>query len=302
MEKYKIIVAGTGMIGAGLAANAILNGQEVTLYDVIPEEKIRVNIMNVMEILIEAEAATREAVDEKMRSVQICTDLNDALESGADMIQESVPERLDIKQSIYKTVQEKLGRDVIIASSTSMMFPSALSEGMLYPEQIVVGHPYNPSYLLPLIEVCGGETASEETVNKALDIYTAMGKAPVVCKKEVNGFIVNNISWQAFSGAAEAVKTGICTAEDVDKAIMFGPGMRMAVLGQLLTISLGIEGGLAKAPEKYGLPADDLYDLLGAGVDEEIANRKESQGRNIEDIIKWRDKAFAALLKIHEML
>lgn len=302
MEKYKIVVIGTGMIGAGLAANALIKDQDVTLYDVIPEEKILDNIRRIMDILTDAEAITKELADEKLKNVRICTSLEDALSNGADLIQEAVPERLELKQSTYRACQEIVGADAVIASSTSTMMPGMLSEGALYPEQIVSGHPYNPSYLLPLIEVCGGERASEEAVNKAVAVYKAIGKVPVICRKETQGFIVNNLSWQVMFGAADLVKNGICSVEDVDKAIMFGPGMRMAVLGQLLTISLGIPGGLAKAPEKYGVPADDLYDMLGAGVEEEILNRRPSQGNTVEDVIKWRDKAFAAILKIHEML
>ncbi len=301
MGKNRIIFCGTGMIGAGLAVNALLNDNEVALYDVISKDKMQENIQKVIDIMVEAGAVEETVAAEKMKTVTYFNDLKEALRDGADMVQECVPEKIDLKKSTYRTVQEVLGKNTIICSSTSAMFPSALQEGALYPENIVVGHPYNPSYLLPLVEICG-PAAAQETLDKAVAIYKAMGKVPVICKKEVKGYLVNNISWQVFYAAANSVKDGLCSAEDADKALMYGPGMRMAVLGQLLTISLGIQGGIAKAPEKYGLEPDELYDIVGASIDEEMAARDPKQGNTVEDIEKFRDKAFAQILKIHGLL
>lgn len=101
----------------------------------------------------------------------------------------------------------------------------------------------HPSYLLPLIEVCGGRETSDEVIAKAIEIYKGMGKVPVHCKKEVPGFIVSRISWSAMDIAKEIVMDGVCSVEDMDKAIMYGPGMRMAITGQILTLSLGNQGG-----------------------------------------------------------
>ena len=301
MASYKIVFCGTGMIGAGLAVNALLNDNEVVLYDVVPVENMKKNLEKVLEIMVEAGATTKAIADEKLKEVKYCNDLKEALAGGADMVQECIPERIDLKKSTFRSIQEVLGKDVIICSSTSMMLPSALQEDALYPENIIVGHPYNPSYLLPLIELCGPE-AAPSTIEKAKAVYTAMGKMPVVCKKEVKGYLVNNISWQVFYAAANSVKDGLCTAEDADKALMYGPGMRMAVLGQLLTISLGIPGGIAKAAEKYGLEPDPLYEIVGKSVDEEMAARKPEHGNTVEDIVKFRDRAFADILKIHGVL
>lgn len=301
MSKFKTVFCGTGMIGAGLAANAILNDLDVTLYDVISEEQIHDNIKKIFDILVEADAIDQKTADEKLANAKYSTDLASAVQ-GADFVQECIPERLDLKQSTYKTIQEAAGKDVIICSSTSAMFPSKLSEGALYPEQILVGHPYNPSYLLPLIEICGGPTGSQAAIDKAIEIYKAMGKVPIVCKKEINGFIVNRLSWGALDAAKESVTEGVCSVEDMDKAIIYGPGMRMAVTGQILTISLGIQGGFAEGAKKYGKEPDPADLILAKGVDEEIANRPAETGNTVESVIEWRDKQFAKILKMYGML
>jgi len=217
-------------------------------------------------------------------------------------VQECIPERLELKKSTYATIQKVTGPDAIICSSTSKLFPTKLQEGSLYPQSILVGHPYNPAYLLPLIELCGGEQTAPEAIEKAKEIYTGMGKVAVVCKKEIYGFIVNRLSWAALDAAKECVRDGVCSVEDMDKAIMFGPGMRMAVTGQLLTISLGVEGGFRAIADKYGEESTPWNEVYAQGVDEEIANRDPSIGNTVDSVCKFRDYAFAELLKLHKLL
>ena len=212
---------------------------------------------------------------------------------GANFVQECIPERLELKKSTYATIQKVTGPDAIICSSTSKLFPTKLQEGSLYPQSILVGHPYNPAYLLPLIELCGGEQTAPEAIEKAKEIYTGMGKVAVVCKKEIYGFIVNRLSWAALDAAKECVRDGVCSVEDMDKAIMFGPGMRMAVTGQLLTISLGVEGGFRAIADKYGEESTPWNEVYAQGVDEEIANRDPSIGNTVDSVCKFRDYAFA---------
>ena len=301
MGKIKAVFVGTGMIGAGLAANAMLKGYDTVLYDVAPPEKIRQNISSILDILVEAGAATRAQADAALDACQISNDLEQAV-AGADFIQECIPERLELKKSTYATIQKVTGPNAIICSSTSKLFPTKLQEGALYPQSILVGHPYNPSYLLPLIELCGGEQTSEEAVQRAKEIYTGMGKVAVVCRKEIYGFIVNRLSWAALDAAKECVRDGVCSVEDMDKAIMFGPGMRMAVTGQLLTISLGVDGGFRTIAEKYGEEPSPYNELYAQGVDQEIANRDPDMGNTIEGVCKFRDHAFAELLRLHKLL
>lgn len=203
---------------------------------------------------------------------------------------------------MYRKTQEVCGPDAVIASATSTMMPTKLQEGALYPQSILVGHPYNPSYLLPVIEVCGGEQTSPEMIDRAMSIYRDMGKVPVHCKKEVDGFLVNKLSWAAMDVAKQAVMDGVCTVEDMDKAIMYGPGMSMAVIDQILTMSLGIDGGLREASAKYGKPPSQEDIVLADGVDEEIAHRPEIQGNTVEGIVQFRDKVFVDILKRQGLL
>ena len=254
-----------------------------------------------MDIRVEAGAATRQQADDALAACRYSNDLEQAVQ-GAQFVQECIPERLELKKSTYATIQKVTGPDAIICSSTSKLFPTKLQEGALYPQSILVGHPYNPSYLLPLIELCGGEQTAPEAIEKAKEIYTGMGKVAVVCKKEIYGFIVNRLSWAALDAAKECVRDGVCSVEDMDKAIMFGPGMRMAVTGQLLTISLGVDGGFRAIAEKYGEEPTPWNEVYAQGVDEEIANRDPSMGNTVEGVCKFRDRAFAQLLKLHKLL
>lgn len=297
--KEKFAFVGSGMIGAGLAVNALLSGHPCTVYDVIPVEQIKKNVEKVMDMMVMAEAVSRSAADEGLALASCTGDLKEAV-SGAAFVQECVPERLDLKRSIYRQIQELTGPDTIIASSTSALMPSVLQEGALYPQSILVCHPYNPSYLLPLIEVCGGKETSAETVQRAMTIYAGIGKAPVHCRKEANGFIVNSLSWGAMEAAKKAVLDGVCTVKDMDKAIMYGPGMRMAVTGQIMTMSLGIQGGLRAAAAKYGKEPDEADCILADGVEDAMAHRTQAQGRDEESVIRFRDKMFAGILKLHK--
>ena len=301
MGKIKAVFVGTGMIGAGLAANAMLNGYETVLYDVVPQEKMRENISHILDILVEAGAATKAQADQALADCQFSNNLEEAVK-GADFVQERIPERLELNKSTYAAMQKVTGPNAVICSSTSKLFPTKLQEDALYPQSILVGHPYNPSYLLPLIELCGGEQTSPEAIQRAKEIYTGMGKVAVVCKKEIYGFIVNRLSWAALEAAKECVRDGVCSVEDMDKAIMFGPGMRMAVTGQLLTISLGVDGGFRAIAEKYGEEPTPWNEVYAQGVDEEIANRDPSMGNTVDGVCKFRDHAFAELLKLHKLL
>ncbi len=302
----KIAFVGTGMIGSGLAVNAALNGQEVALYDVADPAVVQKTVRQILDILMEAGATDAARAEAALTAMTFTQDLAQAV-TGARFVQECVPERLELKQSTYRSIQELVGKAAVIASSTSGMFPSDLSRGAIYPENIIVGHPYNPSYLLPLIEVCGPH-ASQETIDTAMEVYKAMGKEPVLCRKEVHGFIVNKLSWAVMDGAIQAVANGECSVEDIDKAIMFGPGMRMAVTGQLLTMSLGVPGGFRMMGKKYGNEDGDTekertINLIADGVDQEIANRPENFGNTVDSVVKFRDRAFADILKnIHHKI
>ncbi|MCI8991952.1 MAG: 3-hydroxyacyl-CoA dehydrogenase family protein [Eubacterium sp.] len=301
MRKTKIAFVGSGMIGGGLAVNALLNDYPTVIYDVAEPEKVEKTIQNVVQIMVSAGAFSEERGNELLKNASYTDDLKEAIKD-VGFIQECVPEKIELKRSVYRQIQEVRGNEVLIASSTSATMPSVLQESALYPETILVGHPYHPSYLLPLIEVCGGKKTSEESIEKAMEIYGGMGKVPVRCRKETPGFLVNRLSWAAMDIAKEAVMEGICTVEDIDKAIMYGPGMRMAVTGQILTLSLGVQGGLRAVAEKYGKEPEESDIICADGVEAEISNRPEDRGNTVERVERFRDKMFVAMLKEQGLL
>ena len=139
-------------------------------------------------------------------------------------------------------------------------------------------------------------------MESAKAFYESIGKLALLCKKEISGYIVNRVSWAAFEEAKKTVLDGVCSVEDIDKAIMFGPGMRMAVLGQMLTISLGIEGGFRGGAAKYGKEPSPDDESLASGIEEEIANRPAALGNTEESVQDFRDKAIIRILRLQSML
>ena len=302
MEKGKIAFVGAGMIGAGLAVNAMMNGHPVTLYDVVSPADVEKRVQSIMDILVEAGAYTKEQTEEGMKRASYTDNLEEAVKD-AIFVQECVTERLEVKRDVYARIQKVTGNGPVIASSTSALMPSDLQEGALYPDRILVGHPYNPSYLLPLMEICGGKQTSEEAKQYAKQVYTSMGKVASICLKEVYGYLVQNINFAIREMATKLVVDGIGTAEDVDRALMYGPGMRLPITGQLLTISQGVEGGWREMSRKYRGEEPTAEDIMVADqIDAELANRPPELGNTVESVNKFRDKMLVQMLKVQNML
>lgn len=298
---YHLVFAGTGIIGAGLASNALTHNQDVTLYDIRPADEMKQNVQDILERMAHAKVIEASDIPHYMSALHATNSLADALEN-ADAVFECLPERLELKQNLYKQIQE-INPQVLICSSTSAMFPSTLQKDMINPQRIIVGHPFNPSYMIPLIEIVGGH-ATSESITEAKDIYTAMGKKPIVCKKEVNGYIVQRANWAMFKSLLSAVTDGVASVEDIDTAFTYGPGMRAAILGQLLALDLGAQGGYGAMAEKYGdslktamgIDPQDMQSLID-GIAQEKKDRPKELGNTNEEIEAFRDSAIAIFLK-----
>ena len=304
MEKTsKIAFAGCGVIGAGLAVNALLSGFPAALYDTCEPEEIRKTVAHILDIFVENGAYTRQQADEAARRATYTKNLAEALE-GAVFVQESIIERLEIKQALYREIQTIAGEGIVIGSSASNLMTTQLQEGALYPDRIVLGHPYNPSYLIPLVEIVKGEKTSRETVEFAKEVYTAMGKVAPVALKETPSFIAQGLNGQLLLSAIQLVADGVATAEDVDSALMYGPGMRLPIAGQLLSIGLGVkDGGWRTLAQKYiGTSAPKEYLLVADQVDVEMAHRPPELGNDEESILKYRDKALIQMLRMQHRL
>jgi len=301
MEKGKVAFIGSGIIGSGLAVNALLAGYPVTLQTRSQVEKMKNRVAHILELFVANEVITQEEADAAAARAVYTTSIEEAV-TGAFFVQESGPEKVETKIELYAEMEKYLDDEAVIGSSTTAFMPTDLQKEAKVPGRILVGHPYHPSYLLPLVEICGGEQTSAESIAKAKEFYESIGKVALVSQKEASGFIVNRVNWAAYNEARKTVEEGFCSVEDIDKAIMYGPGMRMAITGQLLTISLGIEGGLRGAAAKYGGDISPADELIASGVDDEIANRSEEIGNTVDGVADFRDKVIIELLRLQNML
>ena len=226
--------------------------------------------------------------------------------TGVDFVQESAPERMDLKRSVLAAAASAAGPDVVIASSTSGLRPSELQEGMLHPQRLVVGHPFNPVYLLPLVEVVGGAATSGAAVDRAAEVYRSVGMQPLVLSTEIDGFVADRLLEALWREALWLVHDGVATVEEIDDAIRFGAGLRWSFMGTFLTYRIaGGEAGMRHFMAQFG-PAlqwpwtklvdvpeltDDLLDRLVAQSDAQAA------GRSVRELEAERDDCLVAVLQ-----
>ncbi|MEM3794019.1 MAG: 3-hydroxyacyl-CoA dehydrogenase NAD-binding domain-containing protein, partial [Candidatus Bathyarchaeia archaeon] len=193
-------------------------------------------------------------VERLVERVSISTDLKEAVED-ADYIQESVPEDYGTKRRAFAEISKWAPRDAIIASSTSALLISKIQRAAKGPERCLTAHPWNPVYLIPLVELVPGELTSKSTVEAARGFMEGLGKVPVVLKRDVPGHLANRLQAAILREAMDLVDRGIATIEDVDKAVRFGPGLRWALMGPFMIFHLaGGEGGLGDPSISSGPP------------------------------------------------
>lgn len=299
--KSKVAFIGSGMIGSGLAVNAMMHGHPTFLQTRSQVDKVKSRVAHIFDVMVNNNVCTREEADGYAALATYTTSVEEAV-AGAAFIQESGPENLETKKALIAQIEAACDSDAIIASSTSQLLPSDLQADAVHPERILVGHPYHPSYLLPLVELCAGKETSQACMDRAVQFYEEIGKVALVCKKEISGYIANRVSWAALNEARKTVWDGCCSVEDIDKAIMYGPGLRMAITGQILSVSLGVEGGVRAQSAKYGKEPTPQMEIIANGVDEEIADRPETIGNTVDSINDFRDQAIVAILRMQNML
>ena len=295
-------IIGGGVIGAGWISRLIENGIDVTVYDPADDaqEKVEAVLKNsryAYSKLITGPRATEG-------SVSYCDSIAAAVEH-AELIVESVPERLDIKQSVYAEIEQSASADAIIASSTSGIMPSDLQANMSNPDRLLVAHPFNPVYLLPLVELVGGKTTSMDTINRAKEIYTSIGMHPLHVKKEIEAFIADRLLEAVWRESLWLVKDGIATTQDVDDAVRYGFGLRYAQMGVFDTYRVaGGEAGMRHFMAQFGpclkwpwtklmdVPefTEELVDLIAGQSDE------QSGHMSIREMERIRDDNLIAIL------
>ncbi len=280
----RVACVGSGLVGQGWASLFSLAGYQVTLVDV--NEKILDDALERVEgqIRFLEEAELAKGAEKAIKQLSTTTSLSEAV-GRADYVQESVFESYAAKKEVYSKMDEAAGKRVILSSSTSGLMMSEIQKAAeRHPERCIVAHPWNPSYLVPLVELSPGDRTSPETTKKTYELMEDIGKVPVVLKKEVPGFIANRLSAALWREALNLVDMGVATVEDVDKAVVNGPGLRWAIMGPYLTYHLG--GG--KGGIEYLLRHIDV-----------------SKAKWLETMAKWTETPESAVEKavkgVHEM-
>ncbi|HOO40040.1 MAG TPA: 3-hydroxyacyl-CoA dehydrogenase family protein [Syntrophales bacterium] len=308
------VLGGGGIIGSSWSTYFLWKGFPVSVYDVderalaLSRERITRNLS----YLSEKKVLTKEAAKEALGRALFTRDIKEAA-YDVQFFQESVPENYAIKQSLLAALDQYGLPEALFASSTSGLLITEIAKFSKYPERCIGAHPYNPPHLIPLVEINKGERTSEETIQTAYDFYKKAGKEPIILKKEALGFISNRLQLSLYREAIDLVMRGVCSVEDIDKAVCFGPGLRFALMGPNLIFQLGGgQGGLKGLLEHVG-PSIEMWwadmadwktwpegsrEKLQEGVMQEMVNRRPEEGRTTEEITHWRDDMLLKLLKL----
>ena len=293
-------ILGTGTIGASWAANFLAQGLSVAASDPAPgaETFLRRFIDNAWPTLTALGLAPGADPGRLTFSANPV-----AAVEGAQFVQENGPERIEVKQALFEQVSRALPPETIIASSSSTLLPTAMQARCVHPERVLLGHPFNPPHLIPLVEVCGGERTSREAVDQAMAFYRAIGKHPIRLNKEMPGHVSNRLQSALWREAAYLVEQGVVDVADVDAAVCMGPGLRWALMGPILTFHLaGGQGGLKYLMEHIpvaglwpGLGTPGMTDTFKAELIDGV--QAETGGAAIDDLARTRDARLLALLK-----
>jgi carnitine 3-dehydrogenase len=292
---------GSGVIGSGWVARALAHGLDVVAWDPAPgaEAALRQRVANAWPALVKQGLAAG-AAQSRLRFVATVEDCV----RDADFIQESAPERLELKLDLHARTSAAAKPDALIGSSTSGLLPSEFYEGATHPERCVVGHPFNPVYLLPLVEVVGGRHTAPEAIQAAIAVYESLGMRPLHVRKEVPGFIADRLLEALWREALHLVNDGVATTGEIDDAIRFGAGLRWSFMGTFLTYTLaGGDAGMRHFMNQFGpalklpwtyLPAPELTDSL---IDEVVAGTSAQLGEHsIGALERYRDDCLLAVL------
>ncbi len=300
----QVSIIGTGVIGASWAALFLAKGLKVVATDVAPNAEI-----SLRKFVDDAWPALEQlglSGHGSQSNLKFTAALASAVE-GADLVQENGPEKIDFKKKLYGQLDVMLPPDVIIASSSSGLTMSEIQSGCPnHPERCVIGHPFNPPHLIPLVEIVGGAKTSEETILRAEKFYTGIGKRTVRLRKEVPGHVANRLQAALAREVYHLVADDVVSAADVDTALCWGPGLRWGIMGQLLLNHLGGgEGGIEHFFHQFTGPMTAWWKVLGAPVLTPEVQAKliaavyaEVGSRSIDELAAERDKLLLGLLRL----
>jgi len=299
----RIAVVGTGVIGASWAADFLAHGFDVVATDPAPK----------------AEANLREYVDEAWKDLtsiglskgasrdrlRFTTNMKEAL-SEADLVQENAPERPDFKMKLYAEMDEVVPVDSLLASSSSGITPSVIQSQCKHPERVVIGHPFNPPHIIPLVEVVGGSKTSPDAIQQAISFYASIGKKPIHLKKELPGHVANRFQAALYREMLYLIEQGVLSVEDTDAAVCYGPGLRWGVMGQSLQWHLGGgAGGIKHFMDHLMPPLEGMMKALGTpNITPELKQKvvngvtREAAGRPVDQLAQEENRVLIGLLKL----
>jgi len=300
----RVAIVGAGTIGASWAALFLARGLEVVVSDPAADAEplTRARVQAAWPVLAELGQVLPGATADALRFEP---DLEAAL-TGVDFVQENAPEREDFKTALFARMDALLPPHVIVASSSSGLIMSRLQSQCAHASRFVIGHPFNPPHLIPLVEVVGGEKTSAETIDRCIDFYRSLGKYPIRLNKEVPGHIANRLQAALWREAIHLAAENVASVADIDAAVSQGPGLRWALFGPHMTFNLGGgAGGLAHFMDHLLGPVQTWWDDLGTpDVTPELQRRliegvnAEAGQRSIADLVQQRDAQLTALLKV----
>ena len=295
-------VIGAGVIGASWTALFLAAGKDVRAFD--PSETARADVEDYVTRAWPTLKEIGLAEDGRRGSLTFAETPEEAA-AGADFVQENVPERIDIKLDIYRRIEPHLKPGCIVASSASGLMVKEMQAGWKDPSNFVLGHPFNPPHLIPLVEIIGNDRTSPDAVTAAERFYAEVGKTTIRVNKEVPGHVANRLQAALWREALYLVREGVASVEDVDRAVWAGPGLRWGAMGPHMLFNLGAgEGGMKSFCERYADSFHRWWDDLGtmqldAGIGDilEKGLADEANGKSVEELSEERNALITAHLK-----
>jgi 3-hydroxyacyl-CoA dehydrogenase len=300
----RIAIIGTGVIGASWSAFYLAHGFNVVATDPAPhaEEKLRSYVDAAWKDL----SALGLAANASRKNLEFTANMNQAL-TDADFVQENGPERADFKIKLFADLDQATPVDSIIASSSSGLTMTVMQSACKHPERCVVGHPFNPPHVVPLVEVVAGAKTSPEAIEAAMAFYASVGKRPIHLHKELAGHVANRLQAALYREVVHLIEQGVLDVADADTAVTWGPGLRWGAMGPTLLFHLGGgEGGIQHFMDHLSGPMAGLWKDLGSPMDFTPAIRKtlidgvlsEANGRSLEELARERDEVLLGLLRL----
>ena len=302
MSIIQAATLGAGVIGASWTALFLAAGVRVNVYDPMPdaEEKVR-NYIKTAWPTLEALGMTERGDPD---ALSFFTDPIDAVKN-AEFIQESIPEKIELKHDLFSQIEPYLSSEAVVASSASGLMVSEMQQGWKDPSRFILGHPFNPPHLIPLVELLGNEKTADGVLEIAESSYTNIGKVTIRVKREVPAHVANRLQAAIWREAIYLVESGVASVEDVDKAVWAGPGLRWGAMGPHMLFHLGAgEGGLGEFCNRY---TDSFHrwwnDLGDVKLDSNLAEKlmkgveDEGKGQDVQELSTQRDALIVGMLK-----